>query len=462
MRFRHRPATAVVVLLMMALGLLRFPGESHAAAGSGAVAEALAEVFANAVPHSNKQASVSTSAANPALLGSQTRIATSNLVQAKSTAMTAIDWEEQLQRAREFRLQHRGAEATRDLVRLIKSDAPEPLKRTALLELALIAEDEKDSAKALQIFGQFVTRWPEDSSVPEILLREGLIYRQMGLNNLALNKFYATMSAALVLKVDQFEYYRRLVLQAQTEVAETYYQQGKHKEAVEFLGRLLKSDNPALNRAQVIFKQVRSLSHLGQHEDVVAQGRAYLEKYTNSPEAAETRFLMAGSLKQLGRNADALQQIMVLLQEQEESATDRPEAWSYWQRRAGNGIANQLFQEGDYIHALQLYESLAELDPVPQWQLPVWYQVGLSYEHLEQPQKADETYNKILAREKDLGTNASPVLLNVISMARWRRDFLGWQTRSVEATQRFRKTGAALTNEVPGAPVPATVSQTTE
>ena len=436
----------------MLAGAVGFLDGNRSTAASNAVAEVLAELFDTLQTQTNKPSLVSTSSLNQALLDSRKRIATTNLLDEHRSAKTPVDWEDHLQRAREMRLNRAPADATRELVKLINSDALEPLKRTALIELALAAEDQKDDARALQIFNQFVTRWPDDSSVPEIHLREGLLYRKMGLNNLALTKFYATMSGALVLRVDNFQYYRRLVLQAQTEIAETYYQQGKHQDAVEYLRRLLKSDDVSLNRSQVLFKLVRSLSCLGQHEDVLVQGRAYLDRHTNAPETAEIRFLMAGSLKLLGRNPEALQQIMELLREQEKSAADRPEMWSFWQRRAGNVIANQLFQEGDYVHAVQLYESIVPLDPAPQWQLPVLYQAGLSYEHLEQPQKADAIYGQILAREKDLGTNASPVLLNVISMSRWRRNQLGWQTRTAEAAQHFRASVIGQTNELAGAP----------
>jgi len=60
----------------------------------------------------------------------------------------------------------------------------------------------------------------------------------------------------------------------------------------------------------------------------------------------EVRFLLAAALKQTGRNADALQQVLLLLQSQQENVGKDPESWAYWQRRAGNEIANQLYREG--------------------------------------------------------------------------------------------------------------------
>ena len=48
---------------------------------------------------------------------------------------------------------------------------------------------------------------------------------------MALAKFYAVMTGSLKLKFGSLEYYQRLVLQAQTEIADTYYLQGKYLDA---------------------------------------------------------------------------------------------------------------------------------------------------------------------------------------------------------------------------------------
>ena len=67
--------------------------------------------------------------------------------------------------------------------------------------------------RAQQIFAQYIQTYPDDPSLPEVLLRQGQIYRQMGVNNLAISKFYAVMSTSLKLKLDNMEYYRKIVLQ---------------------------------------------------------------------------------------------------------------------------------------------------------------------------------------------------------------------------------------------------------
>ena len=95
-------------------------------------------------------------------------------------------------------------------------------ERVALYELGVYHEADKDLQRAQQIFAQFLKEFPEDSMMPEILLRQGRIYRQMGAYNQAIGKFYTVLSASLNLKVDKLDYYKTLVLYAQTEIADFF------------------------------------------------------------------------------------------------------------------------------------------------------------------------------------------------------------------------------------------------
>jgi tetratricopeptide (TPR) repeat protein len=149
------------------------------------------------------------------------------------------------------------------------------------------------------------------------------------------------------------------------------------------------------------------------------------------------RFVLAHSLKELGRNSDSLRQVLALLREQKEQTAGHPEVWAYWQQRAGNEIANQLYREGDYTRALDVYVSLAQLDRAASWQIPVNYQIGMTYERLQQPQLATQTYSNILSRELTVGTNATPGMKSVFEMARWRIDFIKWQTHAETTVREF-------------------------
>ena len=331
------------------------------------------------------------------------------------------------------------------LVPLLADGVPEPLQKSALLELATLAQEQDDLPRAQQICAQFISRWPDDARVPEILLRQGQLFRAMGLHNLALTKFYAVMTAALTLKNDRLGYYKHLVVQAQLEIAETHYRLGKFADAAEYYSRLLKLDNPEIAKSQILYKLVRCYSNTTNYDAAAACAQDYLTRYPNRPEEPEVRFCLASALKALGRDDESLQQVLILLQQQSARAADHPEDWAYWRQRAGNLIANQLYREGDYVRALDIYTSLARLDHSPQWQLPVWYQIGMTYEQLLQPQKAVEIYHQIVSRQSELGTNQPPNLASIADMARWRIGFIRWQDQAQMVNHSLAATNAGLT-----------------
>jgi tetratricopeptide (TPR) repeat protein len=368
----------------------------------------------------------STSALDPSSSG------TNSVVQ--TGGMTVEDFNARLATVRYLEKTSQLEKAEPILISLLGEAAPDSIKQSALFELSAVVRMENDLPRAISIGAQFLERWPDDPRVPEMLLRQGQIYRQMGLNNLGLTKFYAVMTSALSLKVNnRSEEYPALVLEAQTEIAETYYTTGRYSEAAEYYSRLIKQNNPALNRLRAQFRLVRSFVAIGRNDEAASQARDFLSCYPDAPEQPEVHFYLAQALKQMDRNDEALQQVLLLLKEEKAKKQDHPETWAYWQQRAGNEVANQLYREGDYARALDIYVNLAQLDSAPAWQMPVKYQIGLTYERLQQTQKAIETYHDILKNEPNLSTNATPDQKTVFEMARWRADFLVWQSQAETA-----------------------------
>lgn len=320
--------------------------------------------------------------------------------------------------------------AEKNFLLLLAEDAPEEMQKTALFEMGVAVQTQNDLPRAQSILTQYTQRWPGDARSPEINLHQGQIFRSMGMNQLALAKFYSVMTTALTIKNEQLPYFKRLVLQAQVEIAETFYLVGRFAEAAEYYSRLLKQQQPELDLAQIQFRLIRSLTAQEKFEAAGSQAQDYLARYAASPEAPEVRYHLAKSLKAQNRNSEALQQVMIFLKEQRELTRERPEVWTYWQQRVGNDIGNQLYQEGDFVKALEVYQTLAKLDTSPAWQLPVNYQVAITYEKLLQPASAIATYRSITNLAPQLGTNAAPGLKSVLDMARWRLDFLQFQSRA--------------------------------
>lgn len=332
------------------------------------------------------------------------------------------------------------------LLSLLAPNVPDSIQKAALFEMAVAAQAENDLPRAQSIYAQYLDRWPLDPRIPEILLHQGRVFREMGLNELAMSKFYAVMTTALSLKSDQLNYYQQLVLQAQEEIAETEYGEGKFADAADFYSRLLQKADPSLNRPQIEFRLIRSLLLTGNNDKVVAQAQDFISHFPDAPEEPEVRYDLAQALKALGRNDDALQQVLLFLREEKNKTQDNPETWAYWQQRVGNEIANELYKEGDYVRALEIYINLAKLDSALEWQIPVYYQMGITYEHLMQPQKAIDTYKEIISHQAELGTNVSPGLKAVFDMAQWRINFLQWEGKSQAVNNSLSTNFASLTN----------------
>lgn len=347
------------------------------------------------------------------------------------------DFQARLQIARNYRLSRQFAEATAIYAGILESAAPDPLQHTALIEMGQTAQDDHNLVRAQQIYAQCVARWPQDEGVPELILHQGLIYRQMGLNNFAIAKFYTVMTSALSLKPERFEYYQKLVLRAQNEIAGVQFELGNWAEAAESLTRLLRMETPPENHSAIQYTLIRCLIALDRNGDVFAQAQDFLNRDAAAPERPEVRFLFAVALKRAGRNDEALRQILALLQEQHTGGTNNPANLTYWQHRAGNELANQFYQEGEPMKALDIYQRLAALDASPEWQIPVCYQLGLVFERLNQLAKAVESYENIGRREKELTASAAPSLKSIVEMARWRLDLLGWRLKSETTNREF-------------------------
>lgn len=354
--------------------------------------------------------------------------------QAEGANWKLRDDQQRLEVARELRQNKDFPRAVVTLVSLLESNADDVVKRPALLELGLAAQQAGQLLRAQQVLAQFVTRYPHDPQVPEVFLRQGLLHRELGAHTMALAKFFAVLSSSLTLKLDRFPYYQRLVLQAQIEIADTFYLQGKYGEAAEYLARLLRLETQELDKPRIQFKLARALHSQGRHEEVIGQSNDFLKRNAASTDVPELRFLLARSYKALGRTRDSLREVVLLMESQLPTASQtNAVALAYWQQRAGNDIGNQLYQEGDLLSALQVYQGLAQLDRSPQWQLPAWYQIGLIYERLKQPAKAAESFALILQRGKELDAATSPALKTVVEMAQWRNDNLTWQARAEAA-----------------------------
>jgi tetratricopeptide (TPR) repeat protein len=86
---------------------------------------------------------------------------------------------------------------------------------------------------------------------------------------------------------------------------------------------------------------------------------------------------------------------------------DQIDLWVHWQKKAGNFLANELFEEGGLEStrkAVEIYQKMILLDSTPKWQAPIVYQLGLCFERIggnSYNPKAIEAYEIITNNDKN-------------------------------------------------------------
>jgi tetratricopeptide (TPR) repeat protein len=316
---------------------------------------------------------------------------------------------------------------------ILRRQVKTELYRPVLRELAVLYETKDELAKAQQVLAQYLTRYPSDLAVPEVLLEQGRNYQRMGVPRLAVSKFYAVMSSAINLTAGDPASAQRIVLRAQHEIANCYFDSAEYESAVDFFRRMLKLPLSVRDEATVRFKLVRSLERLARTNEVVGEAEMFVRRCPTAPQLPEIRVVLATNLKSLGRDAEAVAQVAALLKQDRNQPGLDLEALARWQWRAGNDLGNQLYRQGDYINSLEVYRLLEELGDSPEWKWSIWYQTALVLEKLDQVGRARSTYQRILAERAKAPAGSQQGLDLVADLARWRLESLDWGEHAAAA-----------------------------
>lgn len=314
--------------------------------------------------------------------------------------------------------------------KLMRLGAPTARKRDAILRMGRqLDEQQKEPAKAIVVYEQFLQQFPNDPESPEILLRLGRIYRETGAHASALNKFYSVLYSSLQVKTG--EDYNNASLRAKMEIAHTHFAAGEYKEAAQLYSRVKLVKMSPEEASEVAFRLAYISFLAGEHAQALTKADAFLDTYPASPLAPEAQYLKIQALKKLGRNTEAMKETIELLQAGREFGKKQPAVWAYWQRKTGNEIANELYESGDAFGALTVYQKLAALNDAPDWRGPTIYQIGLCYERLRHLDRAREAYKYIIDKipvtnpaqgDAVVGEN----LATIRDLAEWRLEHLDW------------------------------------
>lgn len=312
---------------------------------------------------------------------------------------------------------------------------PSRQKRDAMLTMARhFDETAPNPAKAAVIYEQLAQAFPDDPESPSHLLRLGRIYRDQGAFTNALNKFYSVLYSSLQHKSGAD--YTNTSLRAKMEIAHTHFESGDYEKAAELFSRLKLIDMTPEEAAEVAFRSSYLDFLAGDYPKSLSGARNFLATYPTSPLAPEAQYLQIQSLKALDRTDDAMVETLELLRAGREYGRKKPAVWAYWQRKTGNEIANELYESGDALGALSVYQKLAELNDAPTWRGPTVYQIGLCFERLRHFNRAREAYRYIIDKiPASSSAEADPLigvnLSTLRDMAQWRLENLAW-TEQIE------------------------------
>lgn len=334
---------------------------------------------------------------------------------------------------------------------LNSSDFTKVEQQEALIGMGRCYRRQGAYTKAAAVYEKFLKEFPEDGRVPDVLLDLGRTLRAMGAYKMAIARFYSVLNSTLKLPADTFDHYQLLAKTAQFEIAETHFEAGNYADAGKFFSRLRLLDLAAVDRARAHFKSAYSLQLAGESEGAVTALRAYLEQWPDDENVPEARFLLATTLRKLGRTDEALTETFALLRSEKSQSSAESRRWVYWQRRTGNQLANEFFHSGDTANALAIYQGLAALSNDPAWQLPVLYQVALCQEQLRAIDRARESYQNIVTAVAKL-PNASAELNELAKMATWRITNMEWHD---QADRKLTTAFSTTTGQTPPPPASA-------
>lgn len=314
----------------------------------------------------------------------------------------------------------------------------QPEQRDALLGIARMYRRQAIYTKAAAVYEKFLKLYSDDPRVPDALLELGRTQRAMGAHRNAINRFYNVINSTLKLPPESYEHYQLLAKTAQFEIAETHFETGNFAEAAKFFDRLRLLDLAPEDRARAHFKAACSLLNAGELDQATGKLTQYLEQWPADTNVPEARYFLALTLRKLGRTEDALAITLALLRDEQNNAVADPKGWAYWQRRTGNQLANDFFQNGDTLSAVAIYEGLARLSTDNNWRLPIIYQTGLCYERLRQTERATKAYRDIVESVAgNSGTATSPELAELARMANWRIGQIEWSGQTERQLHQF-------------------------
>ncbi|MFA5257667.1 MAG: tetratricopeptide repeat protein [Opitutales bacterium] len=322
---------------------------------------------------------------------------------------------------------------------LLNMTMPDEQRKKTLLDLAQLYRKYNVKPKEAAVYERMIEVYPQDPMVPEIYMRLGFLYRDIGAFKTALARFYSVLNASLSVNRTEMDTYKLLSLKAQIEIADTYYTMGDYEQAAKFYLRLKRLDMSKADRVKVDFKFAYTQYLLKDYTSAISGFQGFIRSYPEDFMIAEAHFVLASAYKQINQPRAALTEVLNLLQYQEARKEDLA-MWAYWKKRTGNQLGNEFYEQGDYQSALRIYQAMAPLSEDPGWLWPVVYQMGLCFERLHLTTKALDSYALIIKGADAATKNGSVIpasIADIVEQARWRSQHLGWEAETDREIQQI-------------------------
>lgn len=318
--------------------------------------------------------------------------------------------------------------AERTYISVLESNADHEDKIEALTELAEVYRDRGTLARAVDTLETCLRKYPEIAERPETLFRLGQMYREMQLFDESIAMFYRVLNAIVVTGEQNLEKYLRLARLAQFEIARAHYVSGEYDRAYLLFDRIDLLELNPVDRETVLYYMALTALKSGKNKDGLRLVQRFVQKYPKSEYIPEMLYLEAEVLYRLGRVHAAVDSLMRLLETVGIPEEDQSRQWTYWRQQAGNRLANKLYEDGDYLVALRVYQGMVGLDDSTNWQLPIIYQIGLCFEKLGMLDRARESFAYVIQEVQERGEGALPeYLVRLAETASWRQDLLSWR-----------------------------------
>lgn len=303
--------------------------------------------------------------------------------------------------------------------------------------------------KATSVYEKFVGLFEHDELIPFVDLQLGRLYRKMGAMDLSLNRFYDVINSSLNIRPANIPAYKDAVREAKKEIAENYFITGNYHKAIDYFSRLQLVELDSDERQEAVFKAAYSYYMVEDYLPARQQLEQLLQDFPESILAPESHYLLANIYTLQHQPQQAVDAVLTLLEHPGVKSPQDERIWLYWQKKAANELANEFYEQGDFVSALRIYQAMWDLDVTPAWRAPVMYQIGLTFAHLEAPQKAIEAFDVVVkgdfwdqnkepkAFAEYNGQALGEDVTTLQELARWHAQHIMWDIKSSSRIQRL-------------------------